>query len=120
MGCGDCKHASYSHASGHVKDTSLMSVQHGRDAQYVNVGNCEARSNRKDRLSVVRCKVLTAASMKTAVFWVVVPCRLVEVYRHFRSVCRSRRQGEHLRKVSTLLLDHTAHLRRRTSLYSLP
>jgi hypothetical protein len=31
----------------------------------------------------VRFQVLTAASTKMAVFWVVAPCSLVEVYRRF-------------------------------------
>jgi hypothetical protein len=29
-------------------------------------------------------QVLTAVSMKIAIFWVVAPCSLVEVYRRFR------------------------------------
>jgi hypothetical protein len=32
-------------------------------------------------------EVLTAASMKMAVCWVVVPCSLVDVYRCFRGTC---------------------------------
>jgi hypothetical protein len=32
----------------------------------------------------VRFQVLTAASMKIAVFWAVAPCFLVEVYRRFK------------------------------------
>jgi hypothetical protein len=32
----------------------------------------------------VRFEVLTAARIKMAVFWVVAPCSLVEVYRRFR------------------------------------
>jgi hypothetical protein len=35
-------------------------------------------------IPVVGFEVLTAASMKMGVFWVVAPCSLVEVYRHFR------------------------------------
>jgi hypothetical protein len=35
----------------------------------------------------VRFQVLTAASMKMAVFWVVAPCSLVEVYRRYRGPC---------------------------------
>jgi hypothetical protein len=38
---------------------------------------------------LVRFKVLTAASMKTVVFWVVVPCSLVEFYRCFRGLAAS-------------------------------
>jgi hypothetical protein len=41
----------------------------------------------------VRFQVLTAASMKTAVFWVVAPCSLVEVYRRFRGACCLHHQG---------------------------
>jgi hypothetical protein len=33
---------------------------------------------------VVTFQVLTAAGMNMAVFWVVAPCSLVEVYRRFR------------------------------------
>jgi hypothetical protein len=32
----------------------------------------------------VRFQVLTAVSVKMAVFWVVTPCSLVEIYRRFR------------------------------------
>jgi hypothetical protein len=35
----------------------------------------------------VRFQVLTAASMKMAVFWVVAQCSLVEVYRLFTGAC---------------------------------
>jgi hypothetical protein len=35
----------------------------------------------------VGLNVLMVASMKMAVFWVVAPCCLVEVYRRFRSSC---------------------------------
>jgi hypothetical protein len=36
---------------------------------------------------IVQFQVLTAVSMKVAVFWVIAPCSLVEVYRHFRCAC---------------------------------
>jgi hypothetical protein len=36
---------------------------------------------------VVGFEVLTAVNMKMTVFWVVVPCSLVEVYRRFRGAC---------------------------------
>jgi hypothetical protein len=32
----------------------------------------------------IRLEDLTAVSMKMAVFWVVAPCRLVQVYQRFR------------------------------------
>jgi hypothetical protein len=40
-----------------------------------------------------RFQVLTAESMKMAVFWVAVPCSLVEVCRRFRSACCLHQQG---------------------------
>jgi hypothetical protein len=39
-------------------------------------------------------EVLTAVSMKIAVFWVVAPCSLVEVYQRFRGPCRLHHQGD--------------------------
>jgi hypothetical protein len=44
----------------------------------------------------VRFEVLTVASMKMAVFWVVVPCGLVEAYRHFRGDCPDDGGRKHL------------------------
>jgi hypothetical protein len=41
----------------------------------------------------VRFQDLTAASMKTTVFWVVAPCSLVEVYRSFGGECSLHYQG---------------------------
>jgi hypothetical protein len=46
-------------------------------------------SNAKD----VIFQVLTEASRKTAVFWVSLPCSLVEVYRRFRGSCSFRHQN---------------------------
>jgi hypothetical protein len=41
----------------------------------------------------MRFQVLTEASMKMVVFWVVAPCCLVEVYRRFRGACCFHHQG---------------------------
>jgi hypothetical protein len=41
----------------------------------------------------MQCQVLTAASMKMAVFLVVAPCTLVKVYRRFRGACCLHHQG---------------------------
>jgi hypothetical protein len=43
----------------------------------------------------MRFKVLTAASMKMTVFWVVARCSLVEVYRRFRGAYCFHQQGDH-------------------------
>jgi hypothetical protein len=39
-------------------------------------------------------EVLTATSMKTAVFWVAATCSLVEVYHRFRGTCCLHHQGD--------------------------
>jgi hypothetical protein len=39
-------------------------------------------------------EVLTAVSTKMAVFWVVAPCSLVEVYQRFRGPCCLHHQGD--------------------------
>jgi hypothetical protein len=44
---------------------------------------------------VVGLEVLTAASMQMAVFWIVAPCSLVEVYQRFRGTCCLHHQGTH-------------------------
>jgi hypothetical protein len=48
------------------------------------------------RLQIVGFEVLTAASMKMAVFWVVAPCSLVEVYERFGGTCCLHHQGDAL------------------------
>jgi hypothetical protein len=54
-------------------------------------------------------EVLTVVSMKIAVFWVVTPCSLVEVYQRFRGPDRPDDGGskDHL-NVGKLLPDYTA------------
>jgi hypothetical protein len=42
---------------------------------------------------MVGFEVLTAVSSKMAVFWVVAPCCLVEVYQRFRGTCSLHHQG---------------------------
>jgi hypothetical protein len=45
------------------------------------------QSNLSDWIRFVGFEVLTAVSTKMAVFWVVAPCSLVEVYHRFRGSC---------------------------------
>jgi hypothetical protein len=40
-----------------------------------------------EEIRLLGFEVLTAVSMKIAVFWVVAPCSLVEVYQRFRDPC---------------------------------
>jgi hypothetical protein len=53
-------------------------------------------------------EVLTVASMKMAVFWIVAPCNLVEVYRRFRGTCHDDGGSKYLKNVCKLLPDYTA------------
>jgi hypothetical protein len=46
------------------------------------------------KLSYVRFHVLKAVSTKMAVFWVVAPCSLVEVYQRFRRTYCLHHQGD--------------------------
>jgi hypothetical protein len=46
--------------------------------------------------SLVGFEVLTAVSTKMAVFWVVAPCSLVEVYQRFRGLCCLQHQDSSL------------------------
>jgi hypothetical protein len=39
---------------------------------------------------LVGFEVLMVASMKVAVFWVIAPCSLVEIYQRFRGTCCSK------------------------------
>jgi hypothetical protein len=48
--------------------------------------------------------VLTAVSTKMAVFWVVAPCSLVEVYQRFRGPCCLRHSEEYLNARQTKTL----------------
>jgi hypothetical protein len=47
---------------------------------------------------MLRFQVFTAASMKMAVFWVVAPCSLVDVYLRFRGTRCLHHQGEVYRR----------------------
>jgi hypothetical protein len=48
----------------------------------------------RDEYKDVGFEVLTAVNMKSAVFWVVAPCSLVEVYQRFRGPCCLHHQGD--------------------------
>jgi hypothetical protein len=54
---------------------------------------------------IVRFQVLKAASMKMAVFWVVEPCSLVEVYRCFRDAS-TRLYGATTQKTAIFMKGH--------------
>jgi hypothetical protein len=49
---------------------------------------------RRLKITRVGFEVLTAVSTKMAVFWVVAPCSLVEVYQRFRGPCCLHHQGD--------------------------
>jgi hypothetical protein len=56
---------------------------------------------------------MTAASMKMAVFWDVVPCSLVEVHWRFRSACCFHHQDFYQTTRRNILEDSHFHTRRR-------
>jgi hypothetical protein len=64
-------------------------------------------------------EVLTVASMKMTVFWILEPCSLVDIYQCFRGACCHHYQGlddtgsRHLRNVSELLPDYMVQQPRR-------
>jgi hypothetical protein len=56
--------------------------------------------------------------LKIAVFWVVAPCSLVEVYQRFRGPCRHHPQGERQPTRSYNPEDSNLHTHRRENLKS--
>jgi hypothetical protein len=52
----------------------------------------------KTRYSWVRFEVLMTASIKMAVFWVLAPCSLAQVYRRFGDACCQHHQGDECSK----------------------
>jgi hypothetical protein len=70
----------------------------------VCVASCEVGGRLKSRLfqerimwfKTVGFEVFTAVSMKIAVFWVVAPCSLVEVYQRFRGPRCLHHQGDEI------------------------
>jgi hypothetical protein len=54
---------------------------------------------------LVGFEVLTAVSMKIAVFWVVAPCSLVEFYQRFRGPCCVHHQGDEAARTSETLVN---------------
>jgi hypothetical protein len=81
--------------TGRRKNNELMKQGTKKDLQREK--QRERERVKKEKLNTcmsVRFQVLTAASKKMAVFWVVVPCSLVEVYRRFRGACCLHRQGD--------------------------
>jgi hypothetical protein len=57
-------------------------------------------------------EVVTAASMKMIVFWVVAPCSLVEVYQLFRGACCLHHQGNEPASTSETLVNFYQTTRR--------
>jgi hypothetical protein len=57
-------------------------------------------------------EVLSVVSTKMAVFWVVAPCSLVEVYQRFRGPCCLHRQGDEAARTSGPLVNFYQTTRR--------
>jgi hypothetical protein len=56
----------------------------------------KVEKNNLTQQNTVGFEVLTAVSMKMAVFWVVAPFSMVEVYQCFRGPCWLHHQGDDL------------------------
>jgi hypothetical protein len=54
----------------------------------------------------------TISKMKMAVFWVVAPCSLVEVYQRFRGPCCLHHQGDEAARTSETLVNFYQSTRR--------
>jgi hypothetical protein len=61
----------------------------------------------------MRFQVLTATHMKMAIFWVLVPRSLVQVYQHFKVACCLHHQGNDGGSKQVLLPDYTVKQPRR-------
>jgi hypothetical protein len=70
----------------------VLKASQGRFKQYIIE---KMRKVMTKNMNIVEFEVLTAASTKIAVFWVVAPCSLVEVHRRFRGTCCLHHQGHH-------------------------
>jgi hypothetical protein len=79
----------------------------------VNFYQTTRRNNPDDKLGF---EVLTAVSTKMAVFWVVAPCSLVEVYQRFRGPCCLHHQGATTQKTAITVKGaarHTGRVRKK-------
>jgi hypothetical protein len=81
-------------------------ISNGQVLQHYNTKDT-INAHSKNVLYEVGFEVLTAASMKMAVFWVVAPCSLVEVYRRFKGACCLHHHKD-LWNNGLLLPDNTA------------
>jgi hypothetical protein len=70
------------------------------------------------RSMLVGFEVLTAVSTKTAVFWVVAPCSLLEVYQRFKGPCCLHHQGDDFYQTTWRYNPEDSHLQIDVSLQS--
>jgi hypothetical protein len=69
-------------------------TENGKEKKNERAKQRKRTINRKKYGNIVGFEVLTAVSTKMAVFWVVAPCSLVEVYQRFRGPCCLLHQGD--------------------------
>jgi hypothetical protein len=101
---------------------TLLLRQPSRVRCYYHPYYCQHSSNMQNLITLK-----SKYRIKMAVFWVTVPCSLVEVYRRFRGTCYLHHQGDddwgskHHWNVGKLLPDYTAQqLRIQSSSYLPP
>jgi hypothetical protein len=69
-------------------NTSEMSVN------FYETTRCHKLEDKNVHIFSVLLSIDLHKDMKTAVFWVVAPCSLVEVYQRFRGTCCLHHQGD--------------------------
>jgi hypothetical protein len=76
------------------RERNSCGVQKQPSRNKSNISICGSKTFEKYQGSRVRFEVLTAVSTKMDIFWVVAPCKLVDVYQRFRGPCCLHHQGD--------------------------
>jgi hypothetical protein len=90
-------------ATAHTASAAMVAIREVFEDRIISRGLCPPRSPDLsfcdfylwgNLMGKVRFEVLKAVSTKMAVFWVVAPCSLVEVYQRFRGPCYLHHQSD--------------------------
>jgi hypothetical protein len=89
-----------------IKFSSLLKYRF----QSIPIYCCRIKFTGCTIMNYVGFEVLTAVSTKMAVFWVVAPCSLVDVYQRFRGPCCLHHQGDDRQKTAIFVIMNYDHL----------
>jgi hypothetical protein len=99
--CWRCHHSYRSHYQQEL-DNGRCTLQKVQSSLTILVSiRTRTESRMEAQIILVGFEVLTAVSTKMAVFGVVAPCSLVEVYQRFRGPCCLHHQGDEWRHGAT-------------------